>query len=187
MKLKSTAIVGTRIPTALMLAVTAFAVAACGGGGSGGGTPPAPQNVAPTVSPLASVSINQDTPTAALAFTLSDNGGADNLTLTAISSNGAVVPPENITFSGTGANRTLVATPVEDATGAVNITVQAQDLQGLVGASTFTLTVNAVSQSILSYTNTTFAQGENDTPAQVSGFTFTQDADAETSFDPLLQ
>jgi hypothetical protein len=47
--------------------------------------------------------------------------------------------------------------------------------------------VNAVSQSILSYTNTTFGQGENDMPAQVSGFTFVQDADADNTFDPLLQ
>jgi hypothetical protein len=28
---------------------------------------------------------------------------------------------------------------------------------------------------------------ENDTPAQVSGFTFVQDADDETTFDSLVQ
>jgi hypothetical protein len=179
MRLKSTAIAGTL--------VTAFAVASCGGGGSGGGSTPLPQNTMPAVSALASTSVNQDTPTAPIAFTLADNGGPDVLTLTAISSSNAIVQPEGIAFAGTGANRTLTVTPAEDATGSVNITVQAQDLQGLIGTSSFTLTVNAVQQSILNYTNTTFAQGENDTPAQVSGFTFTQDADAETTFDPLLR
>ena len=69
----------------------------------------------------------------------------------------------------------------------VNVSVVARDAQGAIGGSTLALTVTAVNQSIASYTNSTFALGQNDPPAQVSGFTFTQDADAATTFDPLLQ
>jgi hypothetical protein len=186
MKAKTgTALAGTRVPAVLMLAATVLTVAACGGGGSGTGS--APSSPSPKVSALMSQTINQDTPTPALAFTVSDDGGPDALTLSVISSNPAIVPVDGITLAGSGANRTLTATPAEDATGTTNVTVQATDAQGLVGVSSFTLTVQAVQRSIASYTNSTFAQGENDTPAQVSGFTFVQDADAENTFDPLLQ
>jgi hypothetical protein len=47
--------------------------------------------------------------------------------------------------------------------------------------------VKAVSQSIATYTNSTFALMEGDTPVQVSGFTFVQDADDDATFAPLLQ
>lgn len=187
MKLETMEIAAPRVRTLLMLAVTALAVTACGGGGSSSGPPPVPQNASPTVSPLASQTINQDTPTPALAFTLADDGGTDALTLSVISSNPAVVPTDGITLAGTGANRTLTATPSEDATGTLNITVQAKDALGLIGVSSFALTVKAVEQSIQSYTNSTYAQDQNDVPVQVSGFTFVQDADADTTFDPLLQ
>jgi hypothetical protein len=187
MKLTTKGIAASPMPAVLMLAVTALAVTACGGGGSGGGSTPPPQNASPRVSALTSQTVNQDTPTSALAFTLSDDGGPDALMLSVISSNTAIVPVDGISLSGSGANRALRAVPAEDATGSLNITVQATDAQGLIGVSSFTLTVKAVEQSIASYTNSTFAQGENDTPAQVSGFTFVQDADDDATFDPLLQ
>jgi hypothetical protein len=185
MKLMTTSAIAGRMPAVLMLAVTAVAVTACGGG-SGTGSMPAPQNVAPAVSPLSNQTINQDTPTAALSFAVNDDGGSDALTLTVTTSNAAIVPPEGITLSGSGVNRAITLAPAEDATGQVNITVKAQDAQGLIGSSSFGVTVNAVEKSIASYAASTFAQGENDTPVQVSGFTFVQDADADTTFDPLL-
>jgi hypothetical protein len=186
MTLRTQRIAG-RLPAALMLAVTAVAVTACGGGGSGSTPPPAPANAAPTVTGLSNLTINQDTPTQAIAFTLNDDGGVNGLTVSAATSDAGVVPSDGIQLAGTGANRTLTITPAEDATGQVNITVTAQDAQGLTGSSTFGLTVTAVQKSIASYTTTTFAQDENDAPAQVSGFTFVQDADDATTFDPLLQ
>jgi Big-like domain-containing protein len=177
-----------RVPAVLMLAVTALTVTACGGGGSGGGGQmPTPQNAAPVVALIPSQTINQDTPTAALGFAVNDDGGSDAVTVSVASSNAAIVPSEGLVLAGSGVNRTITVTPAEDATGQVTITVKAQDAQGLVGTSTFGVTVAAVERSLTAYTNSTFAQGENETPAQVSGFTFVQDADAETTFDPLLQ
>lgn len=168
---------GGRSPRLLILSALALTLSACGGSGSGGN---------PTVSGLMSQTIDQDTPTAPIPFTVSDDGGVDGLMLSVSSSNNAVVRPEGIVLAGSGANRTVTVTPAEGATGSVTITVGAQDAGGRVGSSAFVLTVRAVEQSISSYTLGTFAQGENDTPAKVSGFTFVQDAD-ESTFAPLLQ
>jgi hypothetical protein len=178
MKLPMKIIAGSRAPAIAMLAVTAFVVTACGGGGGSG--------AAPTVSGFASQSVNQDTPTSAM-FTVSDDGGADALTLSASSSDASIVSVDGITLTGSGASRTITVLPAEDATGRVNIQISAKDAQGNVGVSTLPLTVNAVTQSIFTYTGSTFAKAENDTPVPVSGFTFVQDADDDNSFVSLVQ
>src|SRR5688572_5261076 len=64
-------------------------IAGCDGGSSGAGRG---RNAAPSLSNIASQTINQDTPTAALAFTVNDDGGADAVTLSAVTSDAAVVP-----------------------------------------------------------------------------------------------
>ena len=163
----------------------AIAVSACGGGGSS--TPPAPQNAAPTLGSIAAQSIDQDTATNALSFSVNDDSGPGGVTLTVASSNPAIVPLENITLGGVGGSRTVALSPAEDASGTANITVTGTDPQGLKSTTAFGVTVRAVQKSIASYTLTTFAQSEGDTPAQVSGFTFVQDADDDTTFDALLQ
>ena len=185
MKLRTMGIAGPRVPAMLMLAATVLAVAGCGGGGSGSGA--APQSAAPTVSPFTSQSINQDTPTGAVPFTVSDDGGADALMLTVSSSDPSIVSVDGITLAGNGVNRTINVLPSEDATGRVNITINAKDAQGNAGFSILPLTITAVTQSITSYTNSTFAKDENDTPVQVSGFTFVQDGDDDSTFASLVQ
>ena len=184
MKLRTLGIAGPRVPAMLILAVTALAVSACGGGGGSGAATP---QGAPTVSPFTSQSINQDTPTGAVPFTVSDDGGADALLLTVSSSDPSIVAIDGITLGGNGVNRTVNVLPSEDATGRVNIMINAKDAQGNVGFSIFPLTINAVNQSITSYTNSTFAKDENDTPVQVSGFTFLQDGDDDNTFASLVQ
>jgi hypothetical protein len=185
MKLSTTSLFGTNVPALVLLMVMALAVTACGGGGSS--LPPAPQNVAPTISVIGAQTIDQDTSTGAVSFTVNDDSGPGGVTVTASSSNAAVIPAEGISLDGTGGSRTITLTPSEDATGQTNVTITARDAQGLVTNGTFPVTVRAVQQSILAYTTTTFAQSESDSPAQVSGFTFVQDADEDTSFDSLLQ
>jgi hypothetical protein len=175
----------TTTSLALLAAVTAaLAVTACGNGSS---TPAAPQNVAPTVSAIPAQSIDQDTPTPALAFSVNDESGPGTVTLTASTSNAAVIPIEGITLGGSGSARTITLTPSEDATGVANIAVTATDPTGLQSTAHFDVTVRAVEKSIANYTTMTFAESETDTPAQVSGFTFVQDADEDTTFDSLLQ
>ena len=171
----------------LALLATAALVTGCGGGGSMNATPPPVQNAAPTVSTVPAQTINQDTPTGALAFTVNDDGGADALTVAVSSTDTTLLPTRGLVLSGTGSSRTLTMTPAEDATGSANVSVTATDAGGKFATITIPVTVKAVPQSITTYTNSTFALMEGDTPAQVSGFTFVQDADDEATFAPLLQ
>jgi hypothetical protein len=177
-------VAGVRARVMATLAVTASAVTACGGGGGGSGS--AAQSMAPTVSMFASQSLNQDTLASAM-FTVNDDGGTDALMVSATTSNPSIVSVDGITISGSGANRIVNVAPTEDATGRVNIQISAKDAQGNVGFNILPLTFNAVTQSILSYTSSTFAKDENDTPVQVSGFTFVQDADDDNTFASLVQ
>jgi Bacterial Ig domain len=179
---------GAHVPALLLLAVTTLTVSACGGDPHApAAAAPTPQNMAPTVSAIAAQSIDQDTSTQALAFTVNDEGGGGAVTLTATSTNTTVIPTESITLGGNGGSRTVTITPAEDATGSAGVVITATDPQGLQSTSNFNVTVRAVEKSVANYTAATFAQAENDTPVQVSGFTFVQDADDDTTFDPLLQ
>jgi hypothetical protein len=161
-------------------------VSGCGSGNSRTGDAPPPSNTAPTLSSIQAQSINQDTPTAALAFTVADDGGVNGVTLVVSSNDTSIVPVSGVVLGGSGANRTITITPLEDATGSVAVGITATDAQGLSSATTVAVNVNAVQRSFSSYTTAAFGQMEGDTPAQVSGFTFTQDA-TDTTFDPLLQ
>jgi len=167
-----------------LLAVTTL-VSGCGG--SSGSGPTQPQNAPPTVSPVAAQTIPQDTPTAALAFTVGDDNGVNDVVITGVSSDSSIVASDGITIGGSGASRTVTVTPLEDATGQVNITLNAKDAQGLAFNRSFPVNVTAVTRSVTAFTNTAFVQMEGDTPATVSGFTFVQDADDEATFDSLLQ
>lgn len=169
-------------PAAGMVTVAAL-LSACGGSGSGSGSMP---NVAPSLSAIAAQTIPQDTPTAALTFTVSDDASPDSVTVTALTSDSSIISTDGIVFGGSSASRTVTITPLEDATGQVNVTLVAKDAQGLAFNRVISVNVTAVQRSVTSFTNAAFAQMEGDTPATVSGFTFVQDADDETTFDPLL-
>ncbi|MEJ1960501.1 MAG: Ig-like domain-containing protein [Gammaproteobacteria bacterium] len=186
MKLKLHSKAGRTLPIVMLVAI-ATAVSGCGGNGSGSGMTPTPQNTAPQLSPVTSQTINQDTPTAALAFTVNDDGGAAAVTLMAASTNADLLPASGIALGGSGGARTITVTPAEGATGSATVTIVATDAQAKTASASFTVTVAAVTKSIASYTSTAFAQMENDSPAQVSGITFVQDADDEATFTPLLQ
>jgi hypothetical protein len=172
-------------PGLVLLSVAAL-VGGCGGGSSRAGNAPAPQNAAPMLSAIPAQTVDQDTPTSALPFTVSDDGGASGVTLVVSSTDPTIVSASGIVLGGSGANRTVTITPLEDATGQVNVGITATDAQGLASALTIALNVRAVQRSFSSFTTATFSQTENDTAAQVGGITFVQDA-GDTTFDPLLQ
>ena len=74
------------------------------------------------------VTINEDTSTDPLAFTVDDEeSGPDALDITAASSNTTLVPVSGITFDGEGTNRTVTVTPAADKYGTVRITVYVSD------------------------------------------------------------
>ncbi len=103
----------------------------------------ASSNLAPTIGTIADLTIDEDTDTGPIPFTIGDPAeDVEKLTLSATSSNPALVPVANILFDETGANRTLTAIPANDQFGTTLITVTVSD--GTLSAQTsFTLTVTS--------------------------------------------
>lgn len=102
-------------------------------------------NDLPTITDIANQSTNEDTATGALAFTIGDiETAAGSLTVSATSSNTTLVPNGNLVFGGSGASRTLTATPAANQSGSATITVTVTDASSGTATDTFTLTVNAI-------------------------------------------
>ena len=103
---------------------------------------PATGNMPPSIASIGNqiIRMNGETPT--IPFTISDaETAADNLLLTQTSSDRALIPEGNITFGGTGSNRTLQVTPALDLTGTATITVTVTDEGGRAASTQFTVTV----------------------------------------------
>jgi hypothetical protein len=97
-------------------------------------------NVAPTVAVARGGSCGTNDRSGTINLTVNDpDGTAESLTLGASSSKPALVPNSNVTFGGTGADRTLTATAASGKTGTAVLTVTVTDGQQLDGAL---LTVN---------------------------------------------
>ncbi|MDH4444994.1 MAG: PA14 domain-containing protein [Akkermansiaceae bacterium] len=85
-------------------------------------------NDPPTISDVATQTTTKNIATAALPFTIGDDLTAPgSLTLTKSSSNPTLVPPANIVFGGSGANRTVTVTPAANQSGAAFITLTVSD------------------------------------------------------------
>src|SRR4051812_26322264 len=107
---------------------------------SGGNTPP-------RISNIADQSVNEDTATAALNFSVSDaETAAGSLIVSGNSSNGSLVPNGNISFGGSGSNRTVRITPATNQSGTSTVTVTVTD-GSLAASDSFVLTVNPVNDS----------------------------------------
>jgi uncharacterized repeat protein (TIGR01451 family) len=101
--------------------------------------------VPPTLSNLPDAQTDEDTPTALLTFTVNDTDApAAALTLSASMSDPALVPTNNITFGGSGSNRTVQILPATNRFGTATITITARDASGLTASDTFLLTVQPV-------------------------------------------
>lgn len=158
---------------------SALVLGACSNGGGG--------NKPPSISTIANQSAPQDTSIGPLAFQVMDDDGAQNLALTAASSNAALLPSTNIVLSGSGADRTIALTPVEEGIGTTTITLTATDAAGRATTRTFDVQVNAVNVSFLARSKDVFADDEYAQPQSLQGFTFTQDADDDAmAYDDLV-
>ena len=116
-------------------------IAACGGNDSND------TGAAPTSTQIANQTINQDTATAAIPFTVGDaDTAATSLTVSGSSSNTTLVPSDNthITFGGSGTSRTITVTPAAGQTGTSTITYSVSDGTHTT-SKTFVLTVSASS------------------------------------------
>jgi hypothetical protein len=102
---------------------------------------PPPPNSAPTISPLASLTMEANTTSAVLAFTVGDaETTAGNLVVTVSSSNTTLLPLSGLRLGGSGANRTLTVTPAMNQSGTAQVTLSVSD--GSLSSSTaFSVTV----------------------------------------------
>jgi CSLREA domain-containing protein len=125
-------------------------------------------NSAPAVSQIANQTINEDTSTAALAFTISDDDG-NPMTLSASATTNPTLISA-IVLGGAGASRTVTITPVPNRplaapSDAATITIAVSD--GLaVTLRSFVLTVNAVNDAPTLTAFVTPAPIAEDAPAQ---------------------
>src|SRR5207247_711366 len=88
---------------------------------------------------------DEDTPTAAIPFSIGDvESTADSLTVTGHSSNQGLVPDASILFGGSGSNRTLTLMPAANQSGTARITITVADPNGASASRSFVLTVNPV-------------------------------------------
>jgi hypothetical protein len=101
-------------------------------------------NAPPTISVIAGQSIDEDTSSGLIAFTVADpQSAATTLRVIATSANAALIPASGLSLAGTGSERSLRITPNRDAYGDTTVTVRVSD--GIAAATrTVTVTVRPV-------------------------------------------
>lgn len=101
-------------------------------------------NEAPSITAVPDQTLNEDQPSGVLTFTIGDlESAATGLSVTASSSNPAVIRNAGITLGGSGANRTIMVAPVANQSGASVITITVSD-GTLTTDTSFVVTVNSV-------------------------------------------
>ncbi len=135
----------------------------------------------PQFGPIPNQIIDEDHSTAALVLSLTaGDTPLDGLSLSAASSNPGLLPEANIVFGHSGANRTLIATPLANQSGVATITISVNDGTSTV-FQTFSVTVNAVNDppTLASFPPQTINE---DTSTSVLGFVI---GDAESASSGL--
>lgn len=100
-----------------------------------------PVDDAPTISDIADLSTEESTATEPLGFTVADvDTPLVNLSVQAVSDNLSLLPNQNISLSGTGANRSVILAPTNGQTGSALVTITVSDGNSNV-ADSFILTV----------------------------------------------
>jgi hypothetical protein len=151
------------------------------------GPPPPAANTAPTISAVADKIGDQDAVIGPIDFSIGDRESDVAALEVSVTADGAsVVPADAITLGGSGAARTITLTPLEAATGTVNVSITVADPQGATSSRLFKVTVNAKPASVREWSLTTFAKGEGDEATVMNGYTFAQDADDPAIYEPLI-
>jgi hypothetical protein len=141
-----------------------------------------PVNDAPFISSIAPQTVNEDTPTALVPFTVWDvESPVSNLLVTASSSNPTLIPPNALFIAGNGSNRTVKVVPATNQFGTATVTLAVND-GNLSTFSSFLLTINPINDrpTISSFKDLTIAKNGIAGP-----ITFII-GDPETSADKLL-
>ncbi|MBX3401719.1 MAG: PD40 domain-containing protein, partial [Gemmataceae bacterium] len=100
-------------------------------------------NAPPTITDVVNQSTIVGVAIGPIGFTVADaETAAGALSVTAKSSNTTLVPTNNVTFGGSGGNRTVTVTPAAGQTGTATITLTVTDGNGATASDAFTVTVN---------------------------------------------
>ena len=100
-------------------------------------------NINPSISGISDTSIIEGTTPSPIPFTVSDpETPLNNLTVTASSSNTALIPNGNISLQGNTGSRTISLSPVVGETGSTTITITLDDNAGGVVTKTFVVTID---------------------------------------------
>ena len=157
-------------------------LAAC----SDGGPNRPPTNQAPGITSIADQTTAANASSAAITFSVSDEQvGA--LSLSATSDRQQVVPNDGLLLGGTGAARTITATPLEDVAGDTFITIVATDAGGLSASTSFLLVVEPEQRSMQQFARDTYATDADDDPVLVNAVEFAMDAEDDDFADLLAQ
>ena len=97
-----------------------------------------------------------------------------------------VVPDDGLSVGGSGASRTVTATPVEDTVGDALITIVVTDQDGLSASSAFFITIDPEQRSVQQFVRDAFADEPDDEPLLINAVEFVQDADEEDFADLLM-
>ena len=106
-------------------------------------------NDAPGISEIANRTIEEDTSTVAIGFAISDVDLTDlsGVEVTVTSDHPSVIDAAGMILGGSGANRNVTITPVENAYGTATITVTADDKSGGISTETFAVEVKPVNDA----------------------------------------
>jgi hypothetical protein len=103
-----------------------------------------PVNDPPTISEIPDQETEEGVALGPINFSIGDvDNNINELTVTAVSDDQAIIPNANITLGGTGANRTITVTPAAAQSGSVVITITASDGE-LQATRSFNLDVGSV-------------------------------------------
>ena len=105
-------------------------------------------NTPPTISAINNLTIDEDTSTGLLQFTVGDaESSAQNLNVTAASSNTNLLPLSGIFLDGNGSNRTVRLSPATNQHGAATVTLTVTDPVGARASNSFALTVRSINDA----------------------------------------
>lgn len=105
-------------------------------------------NDTPSISEIFNQSTDLNTPTQPIAFAIGDlETDVTLLVVSGFSSDQNLVPNSNITFGGSGANRTVILTPALDLSGFTTITIMVTDQGGRAVSESFVLAVGDVNEA----------------------------------------
>ncbi len=137
-----------------------------------------PVNQAPTLNPLANVTVNENAPLQTVNLSGITSGAANEsqtLTVTASSSNTGVIPTPTVNYTSPNATGSITFTPVSYANGSAIITVTVNDggTSNNVISRTFTVTVNPVNQppTLNPLANLTIDENAGQQTVNLSGIT----------------